>query len=108
MADARFAKLFSEDDGDHHAIARYKLGGVAVSFEALETLNKKRLKTKDEIVKLLLACHRSEIGGCHTAEIGCHGQACQGQSFDKRIHHLLAQMPYGETEYPPVVLPEID
>lgn len=55
MSDAHFAKLFSEYDEDNHAIAKYELGGAVISDEALETLKKKRLKTKDDIYRLLLA-----------------------------------------------------
>ena len=52
-SDANFAKLFTEYDDDNHAIAKFELGGAVISSEALEELKKKRLKTKDEIYKIL-------------------------------------------------------
>jgi len=52
-SDAHFAKLFTEYDDNNHAIAKFELGGAVVSDEALEELKKKRLKTKDEIYKIL-------------------------------------------------------
>jgi len=55
MSDAHFAKLFSEYDDDNHAIAKYELGGAVISDDALESMKKKRLKTKDEIYRLLQA-----------------------------------------------------
>ena len=55
MSDAHFAKLFSEYDDDNHAIAKYELGGAVISEDALESMKKKRLKTKDEIYRLLQA-----------------------------------------------------
>lgn len=55
MSDAHFARLFGEYDEDNHAIAKYELGGAVISDDALETLKKKRLKTKDEIYRLLQA-----------------------------------------------------
>lgn len=55
MSDAHFAKLFNEYDDDNHAIAKYELGGAVISDDALESMKKKRLKTKDEIYRLLQA-----------------------------------------------------
>lgn len=55
MSDAHFAKLFNEYDDDNHAIAKYELGGAVISEDALESMKKKRLKTKDEIYRLLQA-----------------------------------------------------
>jgi uncharacterized protein YdcH (DUF465 family) len=55
VTDAHFARLFTEYDEDNHAIARYELGADVISDDALEDLKKKRLKTKDEIYKRLLA-----------------------------------------------------
>lgn len=55
VRDAHFARLFTEYDEDNHAIARYELGAAVISDDALEDLKKKRLKTKDEIYKRLLA-----------------------------------------------------
>ena len=55
MSDAHFAKLFSEYDDDNHAIAKYELGGAVISDDALDSMKKKRLKTKDEIYRLLQA-----------------------------------------------------
>jgi len=55
MSDAHFAKLFSEYDEDNHAIAKYELGGAVISDDALDSMKKKRLKTKDEIYRLLQA-----------------------------------------------------
>lgn len=52
-SDAHFAKLFTEYDEDNHAIAKFELGGAVISDEALEELKKKRLKTKDEIYRIL-------------------------------------------------------
>ena len=55
MSDAHFAKLFNEYDDDNHAIAKYELGGAVISDDALESMKKKRLKTKDESYRLLQA-----------------------------------------------------
>ena len=55
MSDAHFAKLFNEYDDDNHAIAKYELGGAVIGDDALESMKKKRLKTKDEIYRLLQA-----------------------------------------------------
>ena len=55
MSDAHFAKLFNEYDDDNHAIAKYELGGAVISDDALESMKKKCLKTKDEIYRLLQA-----------------------------------------------------
>ena len=55
MSDAHFAKLFNEYDDDNHAIAKYELGGAVISDDALDSMKKKRLKTKDEIYRLLQA-----------------------------------------------------
>lgn len=52
-SDAHFANLFTEYDEDNHAIAKFEMGGAVISDEALEELKKKRLKTKDEIYKIL-------------------------------------------------------
>lgn len=53
MSDPHFAKLFSEYDDDNHAIAKFELGGAVIGDDALEAMKKKRLKTKDEIYRLL-------------------------------------------------------
>jgi len=55
MSDAYFAKLFASYDEDNHAIAKYELGGAVITNEALEEMKKNRLKTKDEIYRLLQA-----------------------------------------------------
>ncbi|MFC5519578.1 YdcH family protein [Polaromonas jejuensis] len=52
-SDAQFARLFSRYDDDNHTIAKYEKGVGSISDEALETLKKRRLKTKDEIYEIL-------------------------------------------------------
>ncbi len=49
----QFASLFSQYDGDNHAITKYEQGLGAISDEALEDLKKRRLKTKDDIYQIL-------------------------------------------------------
>ncbi len=51
--DAHFASLFSRYDEANHAIAKFEMNGGAISDEALEEMKKKRLKTKDEIYRML-------------------------------------------------------
>lgn len=53
-SDTHFAKLFDAYDENNHAIKMYELGGAVISDEALETMKKKRLSTKDEIYQRLL------------------------------------------------------
>lgn len=48
-----FAKLYKEYDELNHEIAKVETGGAVMADEALEILKKKRLKLKDEIVRML-------------------------------------------------------
>lgn len=50
-----FARLYTEYDALNHEIAKVETGGAVMMDEALEDLKKKRLKLKDEIVKMLNA-----------------------------------------------------
>ncbi len=52
-SDAHFVSLFARYDADNRAIASYEQGVGLISDEALETLKKKRLKTKDDIYQIL-------------------------------------------------------
>ena len=48
-----FAKLYSEYDQLNHQIALVETGGAVMTDHGLETLKKKRLHAKDEIVQML-------------------------------------------------------
>ncbi len=50
-----FARLYNEYDALNHEIAKVETGGAVMMDEALEDLKKKRLKLKDDIVKMLNA-----------------------------------------------------
>lgn len=50
-----FARLYTEYDALNHAIAKIETGGAVMTDEALEDEKKKRLKLKDEIVRMLSA-----------------------------------------------------
>ena len=50
-----FARLYTEYDALNHEVAKVETGGAVMIDEALEDLKKKRLKLKDEIVKMLNA-----------------------------------------------------
>jgi uncharacterized protein YdcH (DUF465 family) len=48
-----FARLYTGYDQLNHDIVKVETGGAVMTDEALETLKKKRLKLKDEIVQML-------------------------------------------------------
>lgn len=48
-----FARLYTAYDQLNHDIVKVETGGAVMTDEALETLKKKRLKLKDEIVQML-------------------------------------------------------
>ena len=50
---AHFAKLYNEYDALNHEIAKVETGGAVMTDDGLETLKKKRLHLKDEIVLML-------------------------------------------------------
>lgn len=52
-SDAHFAKLFAQYDECDHAIKKFELGAEVISDEALETMKKERLQTKDQIYQRL-------------------------------------------------------
>ena len=48
-----FAKLYAAYDEVNHEITKVETGGGVMTDEALESLKKRRLKLKDEIVQML-------------------------------------------------------
>lgn len=53
--DHHFARLYEEYDQVNHEVIKNETGAAVMADEALEDLKKKRLRVKDEMVKMILA-----------------------------------------------------